>query len=268
MRILSWNIERGYKIEKIIPILLDLEPDILLLQEVDKGVGRTEYKDIAKMLQDVFPNYYMYWSLEFKEIPSIWRKIIPIGGKGGGEHGNLILSRYPFFSRETISLPTNKNLPWRRTTIIPELFEPRIGYRIAQICEINTPKGNIFIANTHFENWRSSPKHRELQFQKILECYLERQSSPWIIGGDMNTISGFLRFNLKNSVNETKSFRNFAEKLDLFDPFSNFDFTSKFGVWEGKIDWLPTNRKEKVKNKFIGPKGLSDHRYLCVDVDF
>lgn len=35
LRVLSWNLEMGYKIEEIIEELNRLQPDILLFQEVD-----------------------------------------------------------------------------------------------------------------------------------------------------------------------------------------------------------------------------------------
>eukprot|EP00940_MAST-03C_sp_MAST-3C-sp2_P003467 g3467.t1 len=40
IRVLSWNIERGIKIEKIIQELKSLDADILLLSEVDVYTGR------------------------------------------------------------------------------------------------------------------------------------------------------------------------------------------------------------------------------------
>lgn len=267
MKFLSWNIERGHKIEEIIKVLLDLNPDIILLQEIDRGVGRTNHRDILNLLQKAFPDYYPYWSVEFNEIPSIWRRIIPIGGIGGGVHGNLILSRYPFLSKQTISLPVNEKLSWQGKTITPELFEPRAGSRIAQVCEVQTPKSNIFVANTHLENWRSSPKHRESQFEEILKFYKKNESNLWVIGGDMNTISGFIRFNLKKPVRETKSFRLFAQSYGLLDPFKDNDWTGKFSIWKGKVDWILTNKEQKIKKSSLGPYGLSDHRYLCLEMD-
>jgi endonuclease/exonuclease/phosphatase family metal-dependent hydrolase len=41
----QWNIERGYKVDKIIQELLRLKPDIIALQEIDVGNDRSGGRD-------------------------------------------------------------------------------------------------------------------------------------------------------------------------------------------------------------------------------
>eukprot|EP00959_Pyramimonas_sp_CCMP1952_P031265 655427-Pyramimonas_sp.AAC.1 len=54
VKVLTWNIERGYKLEGIIHDLLEIDADIIALQEVDIGCERSRFVDcgdaIAKAL--------------------------------------------------------------------------------------------------------------------------------------------------------------------------------------------------------------------------
>ena len=51
MRVLFWNIERGYKIQGILNILKKEKADIYLFTEVDRGVKRTNKKDFFEVLK-------------------------------------------------------------------------------------------------------------------------------------------------------------------------------------------------------------------------
>jgi len=48
VRLLSWNIHRGYKIPESIKFLREQNADVILLQEVDIGCRRTECSDGVK----------------------------------------------------------------------------------------------------------------------------------------------------------------------------------------------------------------------------
>src|SRR5262245_35176776 len=47
MKIITWNIERGEAYDAVLAALRDLDADVLLLQEVDRGCRRTKYRDVA-----------------------------------------------------------------------------------------------------------------------------------------------------------------------------------------------------------------------------
>lgn len=48
----QWNIERGYKVDKIIAELLRLNPDIVALQEIDVGNDRSGGRDTGLATRD------------------------------------------------------------------------------------------------------------------------------------------------------------------------------------------------------------------------
>jgi endonuclease/exonuclease/phosphatase family metal-dependent hydrolase len=55
LKVVQWNIERGYKIDKILSILRELDADILCLQELDIGCARSGsidcFETIGKSLE-------------------------------------------------------------------------------------------------------------------------------------------------------------------------------------------------------------------------
>src|SRR4051794_9046751 len=50
LSVVTWNIEQGQQYDSILNSLRTLDADVLLLQEVDRYVGLTGYRDIARDL--------------------------------------------------------------------------------------------------------------------------------------------------------------------------------------------------------------------------
>ena len=67
VRIVSWNIERGFQFPKILDFLRTLEADLLLLQEVDLNARRTHYRDVALELAHGLNLNYVF-GVEFQEL--------------------------------------------------------------------------------------------------------------------------------------------------------------------------------------------------------
>lgn len=92
LKVLQWNIERGYKLDDILVILKSHNADIICLQELDISCERSNNRncvlEIAKYL-----SMKIAFVVEFEEIKSNCRtKAL----QGGGFHGNAILSKYDF----------------------------------------------------------------------------------------------------------------------------------------------------------------------------
>ena len=50
LKVVTWNIERGVRFEEILETLRALAPDVILLQEVDRGCRRSGGRDVARSL--------------------------------------------------------------------------------------------------------------------------------------------------------------------------------------------------------------------------
>jgi endonuclease/exonuclease/phosphatase family metal-dependent hydrolase len=265
LKIVSWNIERGYFPDQSCHFLRSLDADVYLLTELDRGNKRTRGVDMFDRIQQAL-DMAGFFALEFVEHESIWRSIIRQGGPGGGTHGNAIYARLPMDNYRVVSLPTNDRLTWQGTTIVPELFEPRSGGRNAQLFELTLGDRSITFINTHIENWRCDWNHRKLQLSSALSS---ANSPDILIAGDFNPLGGVVKTIMGlNPVNEEViELRAFLESHDLHDPFSNGDYTMFSWGTRSKFDWLACSSGLKVISKTNLRTPLSDHNCLVVDIE-
>lgn len=271
LRVVSWNIERGYRPAATAARLVAAEADLYLLTELDRGNKRTAGVDMVRVLEEALAGSITapaFWTREFRELDSIWRAIIRQGGPGGGEHGNAILSRRPLLAPRSRPLPTAAPLHWRRTTWIPELFEPREGGRRAQIAELELDGRTLTIVNTHLENWRCGWEHRRRQLEAALAGL---DTERMILAGDMNPLGGVLRTIGSSAARpvvnaEVRQLRAFLAERGLRDPFPDEAATIfEWGV-RSKFDWLAIGPGLKASELVNERTGLSDHNLLAATI--
>ncbi len=67
LRVVSWNIAQGARYERVRDALDEIDADIYLLQEVDIGVRRSDYRNVAR---DLAHDLDLNWVFagEFQEI--------------------------------------------------------------------------------------------------------------------------------------------------------------------------------------------------------
>lgn len=280
VRVVQWNIERGlefdallavFKSEKDLDALLDNEKfpvgsenrreileeakalrqaDVIILNEVDLGMKRSNYRDIAAELAAELKMNYAF-GVEFVELSPIRikQKIEPKNedektvvemidvdpARYKGLQGTAILSRFPL---ENVRLVPFKTQPydWYKSEIegasllekgkrgISQIVflekvmsEVRRGGRtslIAEIVDPRFPKGRATIAATHLEN-RTKPENRVKQLKELL-AELKDIDHPVILAGDMNTSTSDLT---------PTSFRR-----ELTKRFGNYKFWIKQGI--------------------------------------
>ena len=157
VRIMTFNIHHGegvdgiYNIGRIADFILDHKPDIVMLQEVDRGFSeRSNNEDQPAMLAEQLGYYYFY------------------GPNIGTTYGNMILSRFPVDGASNISLPN------------PAGKEPR-GL-ISATVEISGKR--IALYCTHLSAF--SAENRARQIARIGDILMS-QRYPVVCGGDFNT---------------------------------------------------------------------------------
>jgi endonuclease/exonuclease/phosphatase family metal-dependent hydrolase len=257
LRVALWNIERGLELDYIELFLkdkdafmakvqaerkeanenkkgvraVDLEKipeeietlksaDVWILNEVDWGVKRTEYREVVRELGKALNMNWAY-GVEFLEIDP---KQLGTDTFDDGEtkeeqqqlqevfavdkdrlralHGNAVLSRYPIRSARLV--PFTIGYDWfkeskirplekgkrKAAVLIGEdlLREVRRGGRTTLYVDLDVPEAPghlVTIACTHLEN-RAKPKIRRQQMEELLNGVRDT-SNPVIIAGDMNT---------------------------------------------------------------------------------
>ena len=237
-RAAAWNIERGFNIEKVEKALQSFFPkpiselhrefnaisgaSIIVLNEVDIGLPRTHYQNIAKRLANTLMAGYVFgtefieldpYQLGIKKFSKEERTFLETEAlkqldnidkeKFKGLHGNAIISKYPILNHRIIRLPECYN--WyeeeakkisalekvRRGTakgVFSEkvLTELRYGGRIGVVADILLPNNEkITVVAAHLEN-RCVPKCRYKQLNFLLNR-LRNIRNPVILAGDFNT---------------------------------------------------------------------------------
>ncbi len=194
--------------------------DVWILNEVDWGVKRTEYREVIRELGKALNMNWAY-GVEFLEIDP---KQLGTDTFDDGEtkdeqkqlqqvftidkdrlralHGNAVLSRYPIRSARLIPFTLgydwykeNKIRPLEKAKrkaaiLIGEdlLREVRRGQRTTLYVDLDVPEApghRVTIACTHLEN-RTKPKIRRQQMGELLDAVRDT-TNPVIIAGDMNT---------------------------------------------------------------------------------
>lgn len=251
LRVVHWNIERGlefdaieavFKGEKELLALLDnekfppdsakrreilkeaallREADVIVLNEVDWGVKRTDYRNVAADLAARLGMNYAF-GVQFVELSPIQikgeviaenqseREVLDLievdPARYIGLQGIAILSRFPL---ENVRLMPFEHQPYdwyksekkgasllekgkrelsKRVFLEKILPEVRRGGRttlFAEIVDPRFPEGRVTIAATHLEN-RTKPADRHKQLKELL-TNIKEIGHPVILAGDMNT---------------------------------------------------------------------------------
>ncbi len=256
LRLVEWNIERGIEFDKIKLALTDTQgfisevhgeaasntnaekakdevlraqmevlqsADVLVLNEVDWGMKRSDYRDVVKDLADALKMNWAY-GVEFVEVdPKILgtQSFANVENQDErkeledlfsvdktrllGLHGTAILSRYPL--RDVKVVPFQfQAYDWYNgekkygkmeagkrkgaSLLFGEeiVREVRRGGRTNLIATIDVPDlpgEQVTIVAAHLEN-RTTPKNRVKQMDEILD-FIKPISHPVVVAGDMNT---------------------------------------------------------------------------------
>ena len=253
VRVVQWNIERGLEYDAIrlaftdaagFARLLDSslyprggekrelvmrqvqllkQADVVVLNEVDFGMRRTDYRNVAADLASALRMNYAY-GVEFVEVDPIalglekFEELSPedrakLAGEIGvdraryrGLHGTAILSRFPL---ENVRLEPFEHQPhdWYRDELksvrpleagkrkAGELVfqekvrrEVRRGGRMmltAEIRDARLPGGRLTVVATHLES-KTKPEGRRKQLEELLARVRDADSAV-VVAGDMNT---------------------------------------------------------------------------------
>jgi endonuclease/exonuclease/phosphatase family metal-dependent hydrolase len=256
LRLVEWNIERGIELDKIKLLLTDKQgfisevhgdaasntnaekakdevlraqmdvlqsADVLVLNEVDWGMKRSDYRAVVKDLADALKMNWAY-GVEFVEVdPKILgtQSFANVENENErkeledlfsvdkarllGLHGTAILSRYPLRDVKLVpfqyqaydwyngekkygSIEAGKRKGASLLFGEEIVREVRRGGRTNLVATIDVPDlpgDQVTIVAAHLEN-RTTPKGRVKQMDEILD-FIKPISHPVVVAGDMNT---------------------------------------------------------------------------------
>ena len=179
IRVVSWNIARGCRLDEIAEFLVGANADLILLQEVDKYARRTEYRNIAELLAKRLRLNYAFGT-EFHELAQGSRD-------ASAHHGQVTLSRWPLANSRVLRFQRQSNY-WQPRWWIPVLprFQRRLGGRMALLSHAMIGEIRFSIYNLHLES-RERDELRRSQLAEVLNDALRYDTEvPVIVAGDLN----------------------------------------------------------------------------------
>ena len=252
LRVATWNIERGLEFDAVKAALTNdqrffrrlplsmrgsrfnlasvLEQaaalsraDIIILNEVDWGLKRTNYRNVARELAGAMQMNYAF-GVEFVEVDPLTLGTETLEGETSadkakmienlavdksrtlGLHGTAILSRFPLRDTRVLRF-VNQGHDWYldekngvsklekgkrkgAKLVFGEkiLREVRRGGRMMLIAEVSDPSipgGTLTVVATHLEA-KAKPSERVDQLEELLSV-IKSIDNPVILAGDMNT---------------------------------------------------------------------------------
>jgi endonuclease/exonuclease/phosphatase family metal-dependent hydrolase len=172
LRLITYNIHKGiggmdrcYRPERIVETLAGYEPDVVLLQEVDDGVPRSQRDRQVDLLGDALGLRHRAFQ------PNVELRI--------GAYGNGILSRFPLADVEHVDLTVP--LKKRRRALLAHCRVP-----------VNGHTRRLLISNLHLG---LAGFERKIQLRRLLASGMvayARHDTPAIAAGDFNDVYGNL----------------------------------------------------------------------------
>jgi endonuclease/exonuclease/phosphatase family metal-dependent hydrolase len=181
LRAVAWNIQRGIHFDRLRAALQDdpilREADVLLLSEVDNGLGRSGNRNVARDLADALGMSYAfgvsYLTLEDDHLEN-----------PEGRENTLALAGSAVLSRAPIRRAINADLPELRDKFSSS--EKRLGKKRAVIAELETASGPIVVAQAHLDS-NASSRQRAHQLAALLAGAKQLDVPRMLVGGDFNT---------------------------------------------------------------------------------
>ena len=236
LRVLSYNIhkciggvDRRYEPHRIAEVIRQLEADVVMLQEVDRGALRSNGDHQVELLGEKLGLRYRTW------FPNV-------DVRGGGHYGNAILSRYPLIESSNIDLSIRFK---KRRSVLHGVLRVR-----HEDIDRTVHVFNMHLGLARFE--------RRIQLQKFLDCHPFahlHHDTPIVVGGDLNDVYGGL-----GTLLEPAGFRGIDRRPLTFPAWGPVRPLDAIFV-RGCVDFVKLHRCESEL-----AKRASDHRPLVAEV--
>jgi len=179
VRIVSWNINRGLRLNEVMEFLSAAAADLILLQEADWNARRTHCRKVAQEIAQTLAMNYVF-GCEYEELAQ--RR----DGKPAF-HGQATLSRFPLSNSRILKFHRQSSF-WLPRWFIPRMraFQRRIGGRMALISSVDLPERKLLVYNVHLES-RGDDGLRHSQLAEILDDASQQAADVQVVvAGDFN----------------------------------------------------------------------------------
>ena len=162
--------------------VIELDPDVLALQEVDREQSRSHHADLAEVAAEAMGATDHRFVPTLAGTPGAMWAVSSPAHRASGEYGIALLSRLPVRRWQDISLP---GLRPSFSVLLPVLRQQlTVGEepRAAVVAHLDTPAGPLAVVNTHL-TWIPGSGVRQLQ---EITSVLAEEPDPVLLTGDFN----------------------------------------------------------------------------------
>lgn len=181
LRVVAWNIQRGRMLTDILTALRNdpdlARADVILLSEVDHGMGRSHNRHVARELGQGLGMHYAF-GVSYLVLGD------DVMENAEGTENTLALAGSAVLSRWPIGALLNLDLPELRDKFSSK-SEKRLGKKRALAAELHLPSGPLWVSTCHLDS-NASPMQRSVQLRSLL-LEVMRHGQRILVGGDFNT---------------------------------------------------------------------------------
>lgn len=180
IRVASWNIDHGSRIDTISSALKNNPADLYLFQEVDQNAARSGQKDVAAELGKRLGMHVAY-AAEFEELSQ------ERGSKAF--IGQATLTSLPILRSRVLHFQKQSNF-WKPHAWLPSslpLMQRRIGGRVALVTELEFAGRRLVVYNAHLESRSTGPIQTAQLDEMLADLKQYPPGTATILGGDLNT---------------------------------------------------------------------------------
>lgn len=178
IRVLSWNIARGCRLNDITEFLAETHADLILLQESDSNARRTGFRNVAAEIASSLRMNYAF-GIEFEELSQGSRQ-------SPAYHGQATLSVLPLSDCRILRFGSQSRF-WHPYRWVPSLavLQRRLGGRMALVTNVEVGERTLVIYNLHLES-RSAELCRAQLTELLHDTCRYDCHTPVLVGGDFN----------------------------------------------------------------------------------
>lgn len=153
LRVVVVNVERGGRVIEWAQTLGELEPDVVLMNEADYGMARSDNRHVAQALAAELAMNYA-WGIEFVELtPGTKSEAAATRGLNDTRcfTGNAILSKFELSDARILRDPLGAYFDDRPNAVNAKGYERRLGGRMGLFATIRVPgiEGDVVLGNVH-----------------------------------------------------------------------------------------------------------------------